>query len=151
LVLRRFLPGLTRRTWVVATILGAGVAWVVGMTLGTLVSDLIGAEASQAALLFAGALGFLVGALLGLFQWLVLRRYLQDAGWWVLANAVAWMAGMAVIFAALGIVDETTPVATTAAVWAVSGLLAGVFVAAIHGLVLIGLLRHNRSASEGGN
>jgi hypothetical protein len=73
----------------------------------------------------------------------VLRRYVSRAGWWVLANAAAWTAGMAVIFIATGIVTAETPVVAMAAIWAVSGILAGVVVAAIHGVVLVWLLRTN--------
>jgi hypothetical protein len=142
-VLGRCVPALTRRVWVVATILGAIVAWAMGMTLGTLAGDLIGSGASTAALLVGAALGPVVGALLGGAQWLALRHHVPHAGWWVLANALAWTAGMAVIFAATGIVQESTPVGVVAITWAVSGILAGVVVAAIHGLVLVWLLRAN--------
>jgi hypothetical protein len=142
-VLGRYLPALTRRVWVLATVLGAIVAWMIGMTLGTLGADLIGSGNSTAALLFSAVLGPVVGALLGMTQWLALRRHVERAGWWVLANALAWTAGMAVIFAATGIIQEDTPVAVVVTIWAVSGILAGVVVAAIHGLVLVWLLRAN--------
>jgi hypothetical protein len=142
-VLRPYLPDLSSRVWVQATILGAIGAWVLGMTLGTLAGDFIGLGESTAALLFGAALGPVVGALLGGAQWLALRHHVPRAGWWVLANALAWTAGMAVIFAATGIAQESTPVAVVAIAWAVSGVLAGVVVAAIHGLVLVWLLRAN--------
>jgi len=53
---------------------------------------------------WAGALGSLVvivGAVL-LAQWLVLRRHLPGAGWWVLASAVAWAVGVAVVVTVFG-------------------------------------------------
>jgi hypothetical protein len=141
LVLRHPLPELTRRTWIAATALGSLIAWVIGMTLGTLGGDLLDTSDGANALLFGALLGPLVGALLGVAQWWVLRGFVAHAGWWVLANAVAWTAGMAVIFVATGIVDEQTPVAAMTAIWAVSGILAGAVVAAIHGQVLVWLLR----------
>jgi hypothetical protein len=145
-VLGHYLPTLTRRVWLLATVLGAIVAWMTGMMLSTLGADFISARESTAALLFGATLGPVVGALLGAAQWLALRHYVQRAGWWVLANALAWTAGMAVIFAATGIVQESTPVAVVAITWAVSGILAGMVVAAIHGLALVWLLRANAPA-----
>jgi hypothetical protein len=147
-VLRHYLPALTWRAWVLATTLGAIAAWVIGMLLGAAGGDFFGSGESAAALVVGAALGPVVGALLGLFQWLALRRYVQNAVWWVLANAAAWTAGMAVIFVATSIVQEDTPVAAVAATWAVSGILAGVVVATIHGLVLVRLLRTHLPASS---
>ncbi len=37
------------------------------------------------------------GAILGLVQWVILRRRMRRAGWWITANAVAWAAGIALI------------------------------------------------------
>jgi hypothetical protein len=118
------------------------------MTLGTAGGNLFGSDTNAAALLVGAALGPVVGALLGLFQWLALRRHIQNAAWWVLANAAAWTAGMILIFVATGIIQENTPMVTVAATWAVSGTLAGVVVAAVHGLVLVRLLRTRLPASS---
>jgi hypothetical protein len=147
-VLRHYLPALTWRAWVLATMLGAIVAWMVGMVLGTAGGALFGSGESAAALVIGVALGPVVGALFGLFQWLALRRHVQNAIWWVLANAVAWTAGMILIFVATGIVQENTPMVVVAATWAVSGILAGVVVAAIHGLILVRLLQTHLPASS---
>jgi hypothetical protein len=147
-VLRRYLPALTWRAWVLATMLGAIAAWVIGMMMGTAGGDLFDSGEYAVALVIGVALGPVVGALLGLFQWIALRRHVQHAGWWVPANAAAWTAGMALIFVATSIVQEDTPVAVVAATWAVSGTLAGVVVAAIHGLVLVRLLRTHLPASS---
>ncbi len=35
--------------------------------------------------------GILMGAVLGLGQWLVLRKYLPGSGWWVLATAIGYL------------------------------------------------------------
>jgi hypothetical protein len=39
--------------------------------------------------------GALFGALLGLFQWLVLRRKTPNATWWIYANILGWSTGAA--------------------------------------------------------
>jgi uncharacterized membrane protein YeaQ/YmgE (transglycosylase-associated protein family) len=49
--------------------------------------------------------GAVFGALLGLFQWLVLRSKTQNAHWWIYANVLGWSIGAALgagIKAALG-------------------------------------------------
>ena len=78
-----------------------------------------------------GDVGFVVavaagGTVLGLLQWLVLRRQVARAGWWVLASTVGWVVG--------GFVSGITD---AAAGWAVLGAVYG----AITGIVLVWLLR----------
>ena len=43
--------------------------------------------------LLSAVLGAVLGASLGIAQWLVLRRQVSRAGWWVLANTVAFAVG----------------------------------------------------------
>ena len=68
----------------------------------------------------------LYGAVVGGLQWLVLRRRVARAGWWVLASTVGWVVG--------GLVSGITD---TAAGWAVLGAVYG----AITGAALVWLLR----------
>jgi hypothetical protein len=92
----------------------------------------------------AAAMGIALGAILGGSQWLALRRHMPKAGWWITASALAWMLGMVVIF--LG----TTFIPAEGINWQVALLLllfvvaAGAVVGAVHGLVLIWLLRLRR-------
>lgn len=59
----------------------------------------VAAVATGAAMIFtvegvdAGIAVALLGAALGLFQWLVLRRRAGYAGWWVFASAAGWVLG----------------------------------------------------------
>jgi hypothetical protein len=43
----------------------------------------------------------LVGGFLGIAQWLVLRRHLPNAGWWIPANMIGW--GVVGFTASLGV------------------------------------------------
>jgi hypothetical protein len=36
---------------------------------------------------------------IGVLQWAVLRRYLRQAGWWILASALGWAAGWGIVIA----------------------------------------------------
>jgi len=145
LVLRRYLHEMARWEWVLATAVAAGVAWTIGMMPST-VRDL---AAIDPIVLAIGAvlLGPVFVASIGLAQWVVLRRYIQKAGWWVLANAIAWPLGVAVPFAGLAMLPEAVPVAVRVVVGVVSGVLMGVVVGAITGVALAWLLRAHPSFS----
>lgn len=151
LVLRHRLHHLRRRDWVMATALGALVAWTLGMLPSTLMAmnESAGSspppEMSDAlTYLLAATMGSVLGPILGIPQWRVLRRHLPRASFWIWANAAAWMVGMPVVFigaraassgaAALSVV--VTGVATIA--------IAGAVVGAIHGLALLWLLRRQQ-------
>jgi hypothetical protein len=155
LVLRRILMQITGRRWIGATALGALVAWVLGMLPSTVMSlqETTGnVEPPEfragTAIGLAFVMGLALGPILAFFQWLVLRQHLPCAGWWIPANAVAWAFGMMLIFAGAGTISAEASPLTIAGVLAVTCLLAGTVVGAIHGLVLIWLLREDGSASQ---
>ncbi len=83
LALRRHVPRASR--WLLASL---GAAAVVGGVV-------FGVGAFDAAVgWIAGVSVF--GTVVGVLQWLVLRRQIPRAGWWVLASTVGWVAGMPV-------------------------------------------------------
>jgi len=86
--------------WVLATTVG----WVLGLVLG-------------------GEMG--IGILVGLTQWLVLRRYFPGAGWWVLASGIGWLAGWAIVTSGL-IVPPGGGLLTSIVTGAVFGVTLGV-------------------------
>lgn len=152
-VLRGPLPALRWQDWVRVTSLGAGIAWFFGMIPSTLMS-LRASTATEAVTmddpgpLFMILLGLLMGLALSLFlgvpQWWILRRHVVSAGWWIPANAAAWMAGMAIIFVAAGSAPSAT--LTTDTLLFILGMLAlaGATVGAIHGWVLVRLLKRTQ-------
>lgn len=153
-VLRGPLPALRWQSWMLATAIGAGLAWVMGMTPSTIMvlaapapDPAAAAEAPQisAALtyLLAAALGLAAGPVLGGAQALLLRRYVRGAGWWAAANAAAWLVGMPLIFAGMDIAFAI-PRALIVLVVLVTTAAAGAVVGAIHGAALVRLLRARR-------
>jgi len=154
-VLRRRLPAL--RGWVRATVLGAMTAWAVGMLPSTLVKLSAapgGAPAAKPALvvilLLAAGMGAVAGPILAAFQWRSLRGALANGSLrWLPANAAAWAAGMPLIFLGIQAHEVTHSALLVALAIALSLLAAGAVVGAIHGLVLIGLLRRQRIAERG--
>jgi hypothetical protein len=155
-VLRDPLAGFPRWTWTVATSVGAGLAWCLGMVPSTIAALGAGASAAPAAeppaLLRYGlaiVLGLVAGPMLGVAQWTVLRRVAPCAGRWLWANALAWAVGMVVIFAGMDLVPWTAhPVAVAGVIYVVCAA-AGVAVGAIHGRVLVSLLAQPSRALAG--
>ena len=93
--------------------------WVLASTvslavLGAVAAVVLGAVAAAAGVpfetvavtslgpVFEAVIGAVAGASLGIAQWLVLRRQVSRAGWWVLANTVAFAVGGAVAGAGSG-------------------------------------------------
>jgi hypothetical protein len=150
-VLRRPLAGLSRRSWIGATAVGAGVAWLLGMTPSTVMSLLgeaagAGAPAPSAqppaVLLYlaAAGLGLALGPILASAQYVVLRRHVARAGWWMPANAAAWMLAMPLTFLGPSALAERGASVAGIAIALGAVIAAGVVVGAVHGLVLVWLV-----------
>lgn len=150
LVLRRPLPTLSLRAWWLATSLGALVAWTSGMVPSTLIS--MSAEAAASApppemsdtltYLLAAGMGFVLGPVLALPQWWVLRRHVAHAWQWIPANAAAWALGMPVIFITISLVPEGAVTGWIILIVLGGLALAGAVVGAVHGAILLRLLPH---------
>lgn len=145
-VLRQRVPQL--HGWIRATVIGAVVAWALGMLPSTLMNSMNTGDTTPPPeisewlrLVFAAGLGLVAGPVLAFFQWRCLRHYLRRrAAWWLPANALAWALGMPVIFAGAHLGAGTAnPLFITAGV-GLSLLAAGATVGAVHGRVLVWML-----------
>ena len=149
LVLRHPIQNMSWRVWVLATAIGAFVAWTLGMIPSTLMATNTAAaaaapppEMSDVVMYgLAALMGAVLGPILGLPQWLVLRRHVQKAGWWVLANAAAWALGMPVAFVGASSVPPGGFGLGIVVIGIVTGASAGAVVGAVHGLALVWLLQ----------
>jgi hypothetical protein len=148
LVLRKAIPGIGRGAWVLATIIGAVIAWFFGsipMTMMSLSQPSASTPASEppqtVVLLLAAGMGLVAGLILSLAQWRVLRKQVEKAWLWLPANTLAWAAGMPIIFAAVDLAQKAGSIPGSVLVMAVGIALAGAIVGAIHGLVLLHLAR----------
>jgi hypothetical protein len=146
LVLRGALRGISWQAWITATAAGAGAAWVLGVIPSVLMSQGQGGapqpEMSDAAQLWLAALmGLLLGPILAVPQWLVLRRHLARAALWVPANAAAWSLGMVVVFAGMSRISFGGFALGVVLGVAASLAVAGAVVGAVHGAALVWLLR----------
>ena len=137
-MLRRELPELRTGDWTRATAAGAAAAWTIGMLPSTFAAQLL--ELWPPILAALGVLaGVVLLATIGFAQWLILRRHIDRSGSWVLANALAWIAGLVVVFTAIGVAPPDSPV-LIAVFGVVGGLGMGLAVALVTGLFLVRLL-----------
>lgn len=98
--LRRLIPRLNRRRWLVVTAAVAGLGWAAASAPGVFSGD-SGSDAEPALLVVVAAalgLGAVMGAVLGAAQAMTVRRLVPRPTRWVLANTIAWPPTMAVIF-----------------------------------------------------
>ncbi len=121
LVLFRRIPRAWR--WILATAIG----WITGLAI-----VLVVIPAGMGALS-----GLVVGTVAGLAQWVLLRREIRWAGWWIPMSAVAWSVGLSL---------APSPEAVLLPRVVLSGTMASV----ITGITLELLLRHPRPAVEAG-
>jgi hypothetical protein len=76
--------------WIAATFAAWTIFWTVNL------AGLLGTGSGVMGKVVEGlGHGALFGALLGLFQWLVLRNETPNAYWWIIANVLGWSFGAA--------------------------------------------------------
>jgi hypothetical protein len=130
LILRRWFPH--AGWWVLASGAGSLVGYyVMGRGLGVADTQ----EGTTFARFAVPASMAIAGAAVGTLQWLVLRRWVPSAGWWVLVSSLSWVAAE---YAYLKLTRASDVHLLLGA--AVSGALSG----AITGLTLVGLMRKTR-------
>lgn len=127
-------PAHRRGRYLVVTVVVAGLGWAGASTPAALGgAGAGGAEPSRALVVLGGAgLGLLMGCLLGAAQAWSLRDAVERPAQWVVANAVAWVPAMGLIF-----LGATAPGAQWA--WwrvALLGALTGAAAGTVLGLVL---------------
>ncbi len=143
LVLRRQIARAIR--WVLASTVAGAVIGVVGVALGATLgfgTRWVGGGPETAGEASSGewalsVLLVLYGTVLGVLQWLVLRRQVARAGWWVLASTVGWPVSIGVGGIGLQAVVAVTHVRLPA----VAAALIPAMYGAITGGVLVWLLR----------
>ena len=139
-VLRRALPHLPVRRWIAMTSVAAAVAYLVGLAPSAAVQVWSGWPAAVS-IAVAVVLGAVLLASIGTAQWLILRGYVPRAGRWIVATAVAWVAGLGVfLIFTMPLWRPGAPLAFTVAVGVVGGLLMAATTAAVTGLALRRLL-----------
>ncbi len=81
--------------WLALSVLGFAAGWSGYRLVEAVTVRNAGEEGIAGPMLFFTVIGLAVGVA----QWLMLRRALERAGWWVAANAVGWALGSLALFA----------------------------------------------------
>ena len=120
--------------WILATAIGFPLGLGIGMAVGFTTSQSISDYSQANAILFVTwSIGFVFGP--GIAQWLVLRRQVKRASWWILANAIGLFIGFLPVVNVggykIGVVEA-----------GVTGALVGGIYGTITGIVLVWLLRN---------
>jgi hypothetical protein len=121
--------------------------WLAWMLMSTIGMAAVFAFTSAVAMLVGAVLGGgaedkvpfvpFVGFSFGVMQWLVLRRHIPRAGWWVLASTAGWIAGLGVPAVVFKVVEGVAPGAIEPEVFAVAFFVAvGTAVGMLQWLVL---------------
>jgi hypothetical protein len=144
LALRRYLPKLSQRAWVLATMAGAAVAWAIGM-LPSALDDLT----SLPLIILIGG-GLVLGPTLlcaiGVAQYLVLCRLLPHVGWWIPASALAWLLGLMVVFVGMALIPDNASVPFIILIASLAGFGMGAVAAGVSGVALVRLLPSEASS-----
>ena len=140
LVLRRQIP--RAEWWVLASTLGFALAPIAAIAGVMAISQIISLEENL--LMAPILLGVLFGVLSAIMPWLVLRRQLPRAGWWVPAQTLGSLVGGAMAIVAF---HSVSLIGFYEFVWAAGGAMFGAGLGSITGIALVWLL--NKSISEG--
>jgi hypothetical protein len=114
--------------WVLLTLAGWIVGFLLGFILGELALDNAGIEIG-------------VGAMVGLMQWLVLRRVVNKAGFWILASIAGFLVSAGIHAAACSYLKTSDDLGNPIGVlmWTLSFILGGT----LTGLLQQRILRHH--------
>jgi hypothetical protein len=133
-VLGRCWPRLSRRRFLLVTVLVAGLGWAAASAPGVLTADDGGGGPATGLMVLAGlGLGLVMGPVLGAAQASALRGAVRHPWRWVAANAAAWPLAMAAIFAGASSAGAGWPTAAVAADGAITGLVAGSLLGLVSG------------------
>ena len=117
--------------------------WIWASSVGLAIGLVVGVAASAAGGDDAAVVSLAVlGASIGIAQWLVLRRQVSRAGWWILVSVVGLAVGLAATIVVFGVGDGNGGGAVTGVLEdAIFGMVIGAVVGALTGGVMVWLLR----------
>jgi hypothetical protein len=82
-------------------------------------------------------LGFSIGSIFGLFQWLALRSHSKRAFLWIISNMISWMLAMVLVFWAYSITEPVLPIPLIVGALAAALVSASVVIALVNGISLL--------------
>lgn len=137
------------REWFLYTVLVAVLGWFFGMlpslffmpqtaTSGE-VEATIDYHNPYIFLILSLSVGLVLGGIFGLFQWLLLRKYVKKAHQWIIANALGWGLGLLWIYIFASIPTEDSSLVFIILMGTIGGILTGLSVGVVTGYCLVKL------------
>lgn len=147
LVLKRFIKNFSIKNYVLATAIAIALIFLVISNPKPINPEKVNRLLFIFAVITFSSVFFLS---IGIAQWIVLKRYLKKAGWWIVANAIALpVSGLVGAFAiSLTQFRLATPLYIRIIIGILIGSLNGAIYGAITGFVLINLLKQEEKALE---
>ena len=141
-VIGKIFPEIAWKQWLAYTTAAAATALMAGILPSLFLTGngaTAPATASSPAAYYsmAALMGLMLGALLGYFQWLLLKGLCKEAMLWIPANALGWAVGLTFIFLATSWTGNTTDWPFMLLAAAVGGAVGGGSVGAITGYFLL--------------
>lgn len=147
IVLRRVLPSLRMAPWIVATSVGAAVAWLIGMLPST-THNMWSTWPAAVLVVGAAVLGILLVCAIGTAQVLVMPAAVKPAHRWIGWTALGWCGGLVTFgLVVTPLWHEGQPRWQTLIVGLAGALLMAALMAAITGVGVVGL--SSRAAGTG--
>lgn len=139
--MRWFLPEISARRWMLATIAVGLFGWAIGTFIPLFLAPEAAAEGmSEPGLLgtavFAAVFGILVGSVFGIGQAWALPQGTRGRVPWILANACGWAVGLPLIYIAAQFAGDLEGWPARISVWAIGGLGAGASIGVATGFAL---------------
>ncbi len=129
-------PGISKLKWTLLTGAGGAIAWGIGTWAGPLLSDKYFTSISLVSVFIAILMLIVLAGILGVAQWMELKKHFTDSWKWILYTIVGWGIGLSITFTGTSIITETTPIAWTLSISLLSGFLMGAAASFVTGLYL---------------
>lgn len=147
-VLRHALPSLPARRWILATAVGAVLAWALGAGVFMVALPDDAAFGDYLPLMFV--LGVACGTLLGAAQWVALRGHVARSWLWIVANTAGWSIGLLWAFFVPMAITEDTPLVLVIPLALLTGLGTGLAPGVVTGLALDRLVLETQTGRASG-
>jgi len=129
-------PGVSKLKWTLLTGTGGALAWGVGSWAGPVLSEKYFTSISFVSVFVAIFMLVTLAGILGVAQWMELKKHFTDSWKWILYTIVGWGIGLSITFTGTSIITETTPIAWTLTISLLSGFLMGAAASFVTGLYL---------------
>lgn len=129
-------PLVSKLNWTILTGTGGAIAWGIGTLAGPVISEKYFTSISFVSVLVAISMLVVLAGILGIAQWIELKKHFADSWKWIVYTIIGWGIGLSISFTGTSIITETTPIAWIITISLLSGFLMGAAAAFVTGLYL---------------